>query len=120
MPPVNDGGNDAGEPRPPGEQPAPANPAPANPALANPALANPALAKPAGEAARFTAEEEKQLRAVVQGGELPECPRCHVRMTRRPIGGGSFGLGYHRQREWLLCPSCRRSAIFDVKRGTRL
>jgi hypothetical protein len=122
---VNDGGNDAGEPRPPGEQPAPANPAPANPALANPALANPALAKPAlakpaGEAARFTAEEEKQLRAVVQGGELPECPRCHVRMTRRPIGGGSFGLGYHRQREWLLCPSCRRSAIFDVKRGTRL
>jgi len=41
-------------------------------------------------------------------------------MTHRPIGGGSFGLGYHRQREWLLCPSCKRSAIFDVKRGTRL
>jgi hypothetical protein len=41
-------------------------------------------------------------------------------MTTRPIGGGSFGLGYHRQREWLLCPSCKRSAIFDVKRGTRL
>jgi hypothetical protein len=41
-------------------------------------------------------------------------------MTQRPIGGGSFGLGYHRQREWLLCPQCRRSAIFDVRRGTRL
>ena len=105
MPPVIDGGDDDGEPRPSGEQPAPA-----------PTTS----AKPAGEAARFTAEEEKQLRAAVQGGELPECPRCHVRMTRRPIGGGSFGLGYHRQREWLLCPSCRRSAIFDVKRGTRL
>lgn len=76
--------------------------------------------KPAGDAARFTAEEEKQLRTAVQGGELPGCPRCQVPMTRRPIGGGSFGLGYRRQREWLLCPSCRRSAIFDIRRGTRL
>lgn len=85
-----------------------------------PAGSPPADAKPAAEAARFTAEEEKQLRAAVQGRALPECPRCQVAMTRRPIGGGSFGLGYHRQREWLLCPSCRRSAIFDVRRGTRL
>jgi hypothetical protein len=82
--------------------------------------AKPANTKPAASAARFTAEEDQQLRAAVQGGELPECPRCQVRMTRRPIGGGSFGLGYQRQREWLLCPSCRRSAIFDVRRGTRL
>jgi hypothetical protein len=40
-------------------------------------------------------------------------------MTRRPVGGGSFGLGYARRREWLLCPACRLSALFDVKRGTR-
>ena len=60
---------------------------------------------PRPEAARFTAEEEKALRAAVQAGQLPDCPRCAVPMTRRPIGGGSFGLGYHRQREWLLCPS---------------
>lgn len=77
-------------------------------------------AKPAADAARFSAAEEKQLRAAVQDGALPECPRCQVQMTRRPIGGGSFGLGYHRQRDWLLCPSCKRSAIFDVRRGTRL
>ena len=32
-----------------------------------------------------------------------------------PNGKGVFP----RQREWLLCPQCRRSAIFDVKRGTR-
>lgn len=70
--------------------------------------------------ARYTAEEEQGMRAALSGGTLPDCPRCAVSMTRRPIGGGSFGLGYHRQREWLLCPSCRRSAIFDVKRGTRL
>lgn len=72
------------------------------------------------ETARFTVEEEQALRGQVQAGERPDCPRCGVRMTQRPIGGGSFGLGYHRQREWLLCPSCRRSAIFDVRRGTRL
>jgi len=30
-------------------------------------------------------------------------------MTARSIGGGSFGLGYARQREWLICPECRRS-----------
>jgi hypothetical protein len=37
----------------------------------------------------------------------------------RSIGGGSFGLGYSRKREWLICPTCRRSVIFDMKRGTR-
>jgi hypothetical protein len=40
-------------------------------------------------------------------------------MSRREIGGGSFGLGYARQRDWLICGSCRRSAIFDIHRGTR-
>lgn len=73
-----------------------------------------------GVGVRYTAAEEKAMREAVVAGTLPPCPRCAVPMTRRPIGGGSFGLGYHRQREWLLCPSCRRSAIFDVKRGTRL
>ena len=72
------------------------------------------------ESARYTAEEEKTFREMLARGTTPECPRCVVRMTRRGIGGGSFGLGYHRQREWLLCPTCKRSAIFDVKRGTRL
>ena len=72
------------------------------------------------ESARYTADEERALRTAVQQGERPNCPRCGVPMTQRPIGGGSFGLGYHRQREWLLCPQCRRSAIFDVRRGTRL
>jgi hypothetical protein len=40
-------------------------------------------------------------------------------MTRRSIGGGSFGLGYARRREWFICPGCHRSVIFDLKRGTR-
>ena len=69
--------------------------------------------------AQYTAEELKSIRQTFVAGKTPECPRCHIHMTERPIGGGSFGLGYARKREWLICPKCRRSAIYDVKRGTR-
>lgn len=71
------------------------------------------------EPAQYTAEELKAMREVFVTGSMPECPRCHIHMTERPIGGGSFGLGYARKREWLICPKCRRSAIYDIRRGTR-
>jgi hypothetical protein len=71
------------------------------------------------ESAQFTPDEEAALRAARAAGQPPVCPRDGTTMTVRSIGGGSFGLGYARQREWLLCPHCRRSAIFDMKRGTR-
>jgi transposase-like protein len=71
------------------------------------------------ESAKFTADEEAEVRATAMRGETPHCPRCGVTMNRRSIGGGSFGLGYARRREWLLCPSCHRSVFFDVRRGTR-
>ncbi len=60
-----------------------------------------------------------ELRALRAAADTPRCPRCDTLMTRRAIGGGSFGLGYARRREWLICPKCHRSAIFDVARGTR-
>jgi hypothetical protein len=69
--------------------------------------------------AQYTAAEQRAIRAAFAEGRMPDCPRCSVPMTSRPIGGGSFGLGYARKREWLICPRCHRSAIFDVKRGTR-
>jgi len=74
--------------------------------------------------AQYTPEEQRRIReafaaAASTGGAMPQCPRCGVAMNERKIGGGSFGLGYARRREWLICPSCHRSAIFDVKRGTR-
>ena len=69
--------------------------------------------------AQYTPDELKAIREVFVTGTMPECPRCLVRMTERPIGGGSFGLGYARKREWLICPRCHRSAIYDIKRGTR-
>ncbi len=72
-----------------------------------------------GKEAQFTAQEQRRIREAYERLGAAECPRCGVPLTSRPIGGGSFGLGYARRREWLLCPKCRRSALFDIKRGTR-
>ena len=69
--------------------------------------------------AQYTAIELAQIREEFTSGKMPLCPRCEVAMTRREIGGGSFGLGYARRREWLICPTCKRSVIFDLRRGTR-
>ena len=80
---------------------------------------DPTGSPPPAEAAQYTAEEQQALRAAVAEGRPPVCPRDGATLTRRPIGGGSFGLGYARRREWLICPACRRSALFDVRRGTR-
>jgi len=71
------------------------------------------------EHARYEPAEERAIRAAYAGGAPAVCPRDGTTMTTRSIGGGSFGLGYARKREWLICPTCRRSVIFDVKRGTR-
>jgi hypothetical protein len=71
------------------------------------------------EAARFEPREEQEIRRQYAAGQPPTCPRDGTVMTARSIGGGSFGLGYARKREWLICPTCKRSVIFDLKRGTR-
>ena len=73
----------------------------------------------AGAQAQFEPEEQRALRERVTAGEPAVSPRDGTAMTVRSIGGGSFGLGYARRREWLICPTCRRSVIFDLKRGTR-
>jgi ribosomal protein S27AE len=71
------------------------------------------------ELAQYSASELQRIRDEFVSGNMPMCPRCNAAMTRREIGGGSFGLGYARQRDWLICGKCRRSAIFDIHRGTR-
>ena len=72
-----------------------------------------------GESAQYSAGEEQRIREAYAAGKTAVCPRCSVSMSARSIGGGSFGLGYARRREWLICPRCRRSVLFDLKRGTR-
>ncbi len=71
------------------------------------------------EQAAYDAREERDIREKFAAGERPVCPRDGAILTVRNIGGGSFGLGYARRRQWLLCPACRRSVIFDRERGTR-
>ena len=71
------------------------------------------------DTAQYTPDEQRAIRDAVAAGTPALCPRCGATMSARRIGGGSFGLGYARRREWLICPSCHRSAIFDTKRGTR-
>ena len=71
------------------------------------------------ESAQYAPDELARIKDSYVASSTSDCPRCHVGMTKRPIGGGSFGLGYARRREWLICPRCHRSAIFDVRRGTR-
>ena len=56
------------------------------------------------DAARFEPAEERAIREAFAGGTTPTCPRDNTLMTVRSIGGGSFGLGYARRREWLICP----------------
>lgn len=73
----------------------------------------------ADEHARYEPAEERGIRDAYTKGHPVQCPRDGTIMTARSIGGGSFGLGYARRREWLICPECKRSVIFDVKRGTR-
>jgi hypothetical protein len=74
---------------------------------------------PADEHALYEPDEQRAVRDAYARGETPRCPRDGAGMTARAIGGGSFGLGYARRREWLICPTCRRSVIFDRQRGTR-
>lgn len=71
------------------------------------------------ERAQFTVEEEQGVRTAYGRDGSAACPRCAVPMQARAVGGGSFGLGYARRREWLLCPACKRSVLFDLRRGTR-
>ena len=56
------------------------------------------------EQAQFEPDEQRAIRERVAAGGTPVCPRDGTPMTSRSIGGGSFGLGYARRREWLICP----------------
>ena len=80
---------------------------------------DPTEATSEGGHAQYEPAEQKAVREQYAAGEKPVCPRDGTPMTVRSIGGGSFGLGYARRREWLICPTCKRSVIFGLRRGTR-
>lgn len=40
------------------------------------------------------------------------CPRCHVPLDRREVLPRT-DVSYVRDRVWVTCPSCHRSAVLD-------
>jgi hypothetical protein len=66
---------------------------------------------------RFTAEEEAELGRAVRVGAPAECPRCQGRLDEWAIPPRG-DVSYVRDRVWLVCPTCRRTAVLD-RRGPR-
>ncbi len=60
----------------------------------------------------FTDEETKALtRTFLANGSLL-CPRCAVPMDERPVPPRR-DVSYVRDRLWLVCPRCHRTAVLD-------
>lgn len=57
-------------------------------------------------------EKAEILAALRRDGEGPACPACGTTLVRRAVPPKDE-VAYVRERVWLLCPSCRRSAVFD-------
>ena len=64
---------------------------------------------------RFSPEEERRLAATLRQGEQPPCPRCGGSLDEWQIPPRA-DVSYVRDRVWLVCPSCRRTAVLD-RRG---
>jgi len=62
----------------------------------------------------FTASENAALEEASRAGEAALCPRCAVPMDRRAIPPRE-DVAYVRERLWLVCPGCRRTAVLDVR-----
>ena len=64
---------------------------------------------------RFSPEEERRLAQALREGAVPDCPRCGAALDEWPIPPRS-DVSYVRDRIWLVCPACHRTAVLD-RRG---
>ena len=64
----------------------------------------------------FTDEELHALRDALSAGRSPSCPRCRIPLDRVEVPPRS-DVSYVRDRIWLTCPQCHRTAVLD-RRGT--
>lgn len=64
----------------------------------------------------YTRSELAGLRADMDAGREPGCPRCGAGFDERAIPP-SREVPYVRRRAWLLCRGCGRSAVLDVPRA---
>ncbi|MDX1495173.1 MAG: hypothetical protein R3253_13985 [Longimicrobiales bacterium] len=62
----------------------------------------------------FTEGERRALGAALRAGEALLCPRCATRLDQRPVPPRT-DVSYVRDRAWVSCPSCHRSAVLDRK-----
>jgi hypothetical protein len=60
----------------------------------------------------FSHPQVRDLERVVREGAHPVCPVCAVPLDERAVPPRD-DISYVRDRVWLLCPSCRRSAVVD-------
>lgn len=60
----------------------------------------------------FSRQELAAIRAQVEGGAAPRCPRCEVALVSQGVPRPPQ-VSYVRNRTWYLCPSCRASAVLD-------
>lgn len=62
----------------------------------------------------FEEEERRALGTALRSGGALECPRCGTELDRREVLPRP-DVSYVRDRVWVTCPSCHRSAVIDRK-----
>jgi len=60
----------------------------------------------------FTHQQVHEIGRAVREGEQPRCPLCAVRLDERAVPPRE-DVSYVRDRVWLVCPTCHRSAVID-------
>lgn len=64
----------------------------------------------------FTHDEVRRLGAALDGGRPLLCPRCSVPLDRRAIPPRK-DVSYVRDRVWVVCARCHRTAVLDLREG---
>ena len=61
---------------------------------------------------QFTKDQLLTLGRAVREGTRPDCPACGGTLDERAVPPRS-DVSYVRDRVWLVCPSCHRTAVLD-------
>lgn len=64
----------------------------------------------------FDSAEVEALGTALRKGSQLVCPRCDVPLDRRAVLPRPE-VSYVRDRIWLVCPSCHRTAVLDRRDG---
>ncbi len=60
----------------------------------------------------FNAEQTAGLARTFWAGKPPHCPECGTRLDERSVPPRA-DVSYVRNRVWLVCPACHRTAVID-------